>query len=106
MFVHIKPISSAIIVPEKITRRQCSKQLFAMSMITSAEAVAMAAWAEPPTMIETVLASLPEPDQTNARIDFASDLYERINPLLTGIMTAAGSTSEEIDTFFIEASKL
>lgn len=90
----------------KITRRQCSKQLFTMGMISSAEAIAMASWAEAPQMIESIFASMPEPDQTNARIDFASELYERQNPLLNSVMTAAGSTSTDIDNFFIAAASL
>lgn len=92
----------------KITRRQCARALFARMppMITSAEAVAMAAWAEPPAMIETVFAAMPEPDQTNARIDFASEVYERSNPLLNAVMDAAGSTPAEIDAFFRAAAAL
>lgn len=90
----------------KITRRQCARALFAMEMITSAEAIAMSAWAEPPAMIETVFAAMPEPTQTNARIDFAADTYERSNPLLVSVMAAAGSTPAEIDDFFRAAAAL
>lgn len=90
----------------KITRRQCARALFAMNMITSAEAIAMSAWAEPPTEIERVFAAMPEPAQTNARIDFASELYERSNPLLVSVMEAAGSTPAEIDDFFRAAAAL
>jgi hypothetical protein len=92
----------------KITRRQCARALFARTppMITGEEAIAMSAWAEPPAMIETVFAAMPEPDQTSARIDFASELYERSNPLLNAAMTAAGSTPAEIDAFFRAAAAL
>lgn len=96
------------IMPASITRRQCARALFATQppMITSEEAIAMAAWAEPPAMIEAVFAAMPEPAQTNARIDFASELYERSNPLLNTVMTAAGSTPAEIDDFFRAAAAL
>lgn len=103
MPIHIKPTPVA---PESITRRQCARHLFAMRMITSSEAVAMSARAEPPAMIEAIFAAMAEPDQTNARIDFASELYERANPLLNGVMAAAGSTPTEIDGFFSTAAVL
>lgn len=102
---------AALPIPEqppvpKITRHQCTLALFSRQMITGEEAKAMAAWAEPPEMVERVLAAIPEPDQTTARINFAADTYERTNPLLNHVMTAAGSTSEQIDEFFREAAKL
>jgi hypothetical protein len=89
-----------------ITRRQCARALFAQGMISSAEAIAMSAWAEPPAMIETIFAAMSEPAQTNARIDFSADTYERSNPLLVSVMDAAGSTPAEIDDFFRAASAL
>lgn len=103
MPIHIKPIPAAL---ESITRRQCARALFAHGMITSAEAVAMAAWAEPPAMIEAIFAAMPEPDQTNARIDFAANTHARSNPILNSVMAASGSTPEQIDAFFIAASRL
>ncbi|CAB4158536.1 hypothetical protein UFOVP706_15 [uncultured Caudovirales phage] len=89
-----------------ITRRQCARALFAQGMITGEEAIAMSAWAEPPAKIETIFAALPEPEQTNARIDFAAATYERSNFLLNAIMAASGSTSVEIDDFFRAAAAL
>jgi hypothetical protein len=103
MPIHIKPIPRVI---ESITRAQCAKALFARAAITEDEAIAMSGWAEPPAMIETVLAAMPSTEQTMARIDFTANSYHRSNPLLNAVMTAAGSTPEQIDAFFREAAAL
>ena len=87
-----------------ITRRQCAAELFARELITGPEAVAMAATAAPPALVETVFAALAEPSQTLARIDFAAASYERGNPLLTQIMTASGADEAALDAFFVAAA--
>ena len=91
-------------VPPSITRRQCAAELFARDLITGPEAVAMAATAAPPALVETVFSALSEPSQTLARIDFAAASYERGNPLLTQIMTASGADEAALDAFFVAAA--
>jgi hypothetical protein len=97
-------LASVVPVPATITRRQCARELFIREMITGPEMVAMTATGTPPAMIETVFAAMTQADQWIARADFAADTYERLNPLLAGIMTASGSTAADIDQFFIEAA--
>jgi hypothetical protein len=97
-------LASVVPVPATITRRQCARELFIREMITGPEMVAMTATATPPSMIETVFAAMPETAEWIARADFAAYTYERLNPLLVGIMTASGSTAADIDQFFIEAA--
>lgn len=91
-------------VPSVITRRQCARELFARSMITGTEAIAMTQTGTPPAVVQTVFDAMPEPDKTLAVIDFASDTYARDNPLLIAIMTATGADEAAIDDFFRAAS--
>lgn len=98
------PEAPANLPTPAITRRQCARELFERSMITGPEMVAMTRTGTPPAMIETIFASMPEPDQWVARADFAADQYERSNPLLIGVMTSTGATPEQIDDFFIKAA--
>jgi hypothetical protein len=92
-------------VPQSITRRQCAKQLLALSMISGDEAIAMTRNGTPPAMVQAYLDNMQEPDRTSATIDFAADTYLRNNPLLAALMAANGMTEEQVDQFFIEASK-
>lgn len=92
-------------VPASITRRQCAIEMRARDLISSSEAIAMVTTATPPAFVETVIAALPEPDQTSARIDFAAGSYERSNPLLISLMISSGASSEDIDAFFRAAAQ-
>jgi hypothetical protein len=56
-------------------------------------------------MVQAYLDNMQEPDRTSATIDFAADTYLRNNPLLAALMAANGMTEEQVDQFFIEASK-
>lgn len=91
--------------PANITRRQCARELFKREMISGPEMVAMTATGTPPAMIEEMFALMPDNEQWIARSDFAADTYMRDNPLLVFIMTASGSTSDDIDEFFRVAAE-
>ncbi len=93
-------------VPPPITRRQCAAQLFAEGTISGPEAVAMTATATPPRAIEAVLAAMPEPSQTFARIDFAAGTYERDNSTFAAVLSALMPTSipSDVDAFFSAAA--
>lgn len=93
-------------VPESITRRQCAKQLLALGMISSDEAIAMTRNGTPPAMVQAYLDNMQEPDRTSATIDFAADTYLRSNPLLLALMSANGMTEQQVDEYFIAASQL
>lgn len=92
-------------VPQSISRRQCARQMLIMGLISPAEAVEMAQKAAPPAIVGTMLAAMPEPHQSLARIDFAAGAYERGNPLLIAVMTGTGATSSDIDDFFRAAAQ-
>lgn len=91
-------------VPQIISRRQCAAEMFARSLISSPEAIAMSTTGTPPTMVETMLAAMPEPMQTYARIDFGAPNYDRANPLLVALMSGTGADAEAIDQFFRDAA--
>lgn len=93
-------------VPAAITRRQCARALYAQGRISGPELVAMTQTGAPPALVEALLARLPEAEQWVARADFAAQTYERGNPLLNSIMTAAGASAAEMDEFFIAAGGL
>jgi len=96
----------AAVVPKSITRPQAAKELFAMSLISPDEAVAMAVSSTPPAMVASFIDTLSPMDQIQAKIDFARYEYDRDYPLLNQLMNAAGKTSTDVDNFFIAAAKL
>lgn len=91
-------------VPQSITRRQCAIELRERTMITAQEALNMTKYGDVPTMISQLFAQMADEDRIKAETDFAADTYMRTNPLLISIMTQSGSTEEDIDQFFRDAS--
>ncbi|CAM5399203.1 hypothetical protein AFEL58S_02008 [Afipia felis] len=110
------PPPDPIIVPRSISRQRCAMQMCVMGLITAAEMVAMAQTAEPPALVEGLLANMPEPDQSFARASFAEGSYSRANQLLVQLMTGQTvpdgnggtreATNDDIDQFFIAADAL
>lgn len=92
-------------VPQSITRRQCAIELRERTMITAQEALNMTKYGDVPTMISQLFAQMADEDKIKAETDFAADTYMRTNPLLISIMTQSGSTEEDIDQFFRDASE-
>ena len=97
-------------VPQEISRPQGAREMFMRSMIELPEMLAMSLVGTPPAMVEALLASLPEPQQSFARADFGRYTWRRDNVLLCTFMTQAilattpGATEEQIsaaiDDFF------
>jgi len=94
------------VVPFSITRRQCALQLLAENRVTNEEAIAMVVSSSPPPIVAALFAKLTPNERTRATIDFAANIYERNNPLITSFMTAAGKSASDADAFFIAAAKL
>jgi hypothetical protein len=103
---YLPPPPPPPVVPASITRRQCALQLLAETLVTEAEAVAMAATATPPAYVNTLFSGLSSMDRTRALIDFAANAYDRGNPLIVAMMTAAGKTPADVDAFFVAAAQL
>lgn len=93
-------------VPKSITRRQCSLQLLNEGIITSTEALEMTRNGIPPSIVMKYIETLEPEAQIRAEIDFAAENYYRNNELLILLMTTNGWSEDEIDDFFIAASKL
>jgi hypothetical protein len=91
-------------VPQSITRRQCAIELRERSFITPLEALNMTKYGDVPPMVSQIFSQMTETERIVAETDFAADTYMRTNSLLTTVMTSAGSTSQEIDEFFRQAS--
>lgn len=91
-------------VPQSITRRQCAIELRERTMISAQEALNMTKYGDVPTMISQLFAQMADEDRIIAETDFAADTYMRTNPSLISIMTQSGSTEEDIDQFFRDAS--
>lgn len=95
-------------IPESITRRQCALQLLAMQIVTPEEALAMTKNADLPAAISAIFdqsvadGAMTADQRILGEIDFAATNYYRSNSLLL----LMGLTSEQIDEFFISASKL
>lgn len=92
-------------VPQSITRRQCAIELRERSIISSQEALNMTKYGDVPSLVQQLLSQMNDADRIKAETDFAANTYMRSNPLLISVMTEAGSTEEEIDQFFRDASK-
>ena len=79
-------------IPTSITMRQARLALFQAGLLTN---------------IDTTINSLPEPQQTSARISWDySSTVERNNPVFIQLATALGLTSSQIDQLMISASQL
>ena len=91
-------------VPASLSRRQCAKQMALMGLITPTEALAMTKSGDMPAMVNAMVTG--QPNEAFIRIDFAADTYERANPLLNQLMTAAGYDAAAIDQFFRDAAKV
>lgn len=84
-----------------LTRRQLFIALHRLGLITAEEAVAAAATGAVPAALEPTFATLPEPDQTDARVTFAAfQMAYRLDPLTAMIAAAAGKTEEELDAIW------
>jgi hypothetical protein len=92
-------------IPISITRRQCAIELRERGLITDQEALNMTKYGDIPSIVEQVFAQMSADDRIKAETDFAANTYMRSNPLLIFIMTQAGSSEEEIDQFFKDASE-
>lgn len=84
-----------------LTRRQLFLALYGQGHLTGPEALAAAATGAVPGALEPAFAALPEPDQTEARIAFATFREaRRLDPLITMIARAAGLSDAEIDAIW------
>jgi hypothetical protein len=93
-------------VPQSISRRQAATQLRNDQYISQNEALAMASVAAIPPFVSGYFDTLDPVDKENAQLAFTAIDYPRDSSLLIAVMTANGLSDDQINQFFISASKL
>ena len=84
-----------------LTRRQLFIALHRLGLITAPEAVAAAATGAVPVSLEPLFASLPQPEQTDARVTFAAfQMAYRLDPMTAMIAGAVGLSETKIDAIW------
>jgi hypothetical protein len=79
-------------IPHSVTMRQARQQLFIDGLLSS---------------VDPAIASLPSPQKELAQIEWdKSQTVERDRPLVQQLGAALGLNDEQLDTLFINASKL
>ena len=85
-----------------LTRRQVIIGMVLEGLISQAEGIAMSTAKTPPAAVETMLAAMPEPQQTVARITLADfTVAYRLDPMVALFQTAGGLTDAQMDAFFV-----
>lgn len=93
-------------IVKSISDRQFFQQLSVLGIITEEQALASNAAVIPPPLM-SIIETLPQDQQFSAKmIVSGATVYERNHPLVEAIGAAYGWTSQQIDNFFSEASKL
>lgn len=89
---HLNPPPPPPVVPREVTMRQARLQLHKIGMLKD---------------VQPAIDSLDEPDRTEAQIewDYASSI-SRDNASVQLLITKLGLDDEQVDAWFIEASKL
>lgn len=96
------PQPAAPAIPDSLTFRQFILALWMGSLITEEEALAAAETRARPAAFEQVLAALPSPDATAARITWATmTVVPREHPLIGALVLAGVATQAQIDAVFV-----
>lgn len=93
----------------RLSPRQVRIGLMTSGIITAAEAVAWAVNRTLPAAIDTKVSSLPEPEQSKARITLADfTVAERLDPMVALMATAAVPPLDDaqLDAFFMTYSQV
>lgn len=101
-----RPGEPADVVPN-ISPRQLMIGLAEEGLITEEEAIAYAENRAEPAQVTQLINSLPEEQRFRARMTWKTMIMvERANPLVDGLATIAGKTSEEVNELFDNWSKI
>lgn len=105
-----QPISEVPLppVPQIISDRQFFQQAAILGVITQGEALAAVATGAIPAVLQTVVDGITDPDQKFAATMLLSGatIFERYHPFTNAVGAALGWTSDQVDQFFVAASKL
>lgn len=97
-----------IIIPQTISDRQFFQQAAIIGIITQQEALDAVSIGAIPTVLQNIVNGIQDTDQQFAAKMLLSGatVFERNHPLVDNIGLALNWTSDQIDHFFFEASKL
>jgi len=97
-----------VFVPPVISDRQFFQMAAMGGIITQAEALAAVQTGVIPSVLQTVVDGITDPDQKFAATMLLSGAtqFERVHPLTEAVGAYLGWTSEQIDQFFIQAAGL
>lgn len=95
-------------VPTQISDRQFFQQAAVAQIITQAEALAAVQTGTIPSVLQTIVDGIADPDQKFAATMLlaGATVFERNHPLTEAVGAALGWTSGQIDQFFISAAQL
>lgn len=100
-------VAPAPLVPQEISPTQLFLQLNIAGFITEQEALDAATSGAVPAAIDSLFATLPAADALAARVRWARmTTCLRTDPLVSALAAANSLTPEQVDQFFIDASKL
>lgn len=92
-------------VPQEVTETQFIRACVRLGIITAEEGKAYLGRGELPIIMETALAQLPEPEQTDARLKaIGSSSFSRDDDVFKALVLANVTTDEIIDNVFKMAS--
>ncbi len=102
------PAPDILPVPQIISDRQFFQQAAVLQIITQAEALAAVQTGAIPSVLQTIVDGIADPDQKFAATMLlaGATVFERNHPLTEAVGAALGWTSGQIDQFFISAAQL
>lgn len=102
------PDPDPVPVPQVISDRQFFQQAAILGVITQDEALAAVQTGAIPAVLQTVVDGITDPDQKFAATMLLSGatIFERYHPFTNAVGAALGWTSDQVDQFFVAASKL
>lgn len=89
-----------------ISRRQFFQQAANANIISEEDALAAVTTGTLPAAVTAFIDELPTDQRFGAKMLFSVNEFERASPLANLFGTAIGMTDEQVDTFFMQASKL
>ncbi|AHJ10722.1 putative tail fiber assembly-like protein [Rhizobium phage vB_RglS_P106B] len=92
--------------PAKITKRQFWQQLATMGLITKTEALAFMTTGVLPSAFDALVETLDENAEFEARMQLATNDYERNNDFVNAFAEMNGMDSAQVDIIWKEGSKL
>lgn len=97
-----------VYVPSLISDRQFFQQAAVLGIITQAEALAAVQTGAIPSVLQTIVDGIADPDQKFAATMLLSGatIFERYHPFTNAVGAALGWTPDQVDQFFVAASKL